>query len=277
MITELTILGREIPVYGIIGITGVCLGLAYALFSCRKFGLSRDDTLYIFVFGAIGAMIGAKLLYVIVAAGDIRADIASGELPMSVIAVKYLSGGMVFYGGMLGGLAASRYTAGRYGRRVSEFFPVLIPALALAHGIARIGCFLVGCCYGVEMDGILSVTYRHSLIAPNGTALFPVQLIEAACEIAIFIILAHMSSRIAARMTSGNAGSTCCGMNILWAYVLMYAPVRFILEFFRGDQERGFIMQLSVSQWISVVLMVAACIALASSHGKFSKEGETSP
>ena len=55
---------------------------------------------------------------------------------------RYLSGGMVFYGGFFGGVAAA-WGAAKYLRlRLSDFFPVLVPALPLVHAVGRVGCFL---------------------------------------------------------------------------------------------------------------------------------------
>ena len=244
----LMILGRAVPVYGLIGVSGICLAMAYALFSCRKFGLDRDDTAYIFVFGALGAAAGAKILYLFVSTGDIISDIQSDEMSLELVVNKYISGGMVFYGGLIGALLLAGYAAGRYGKEITDFFPVLIPGFALAHGIARIGCLLVGCCYGIEADLLFSITYHSSHIAPNDVPLLPVQAIEAVMEIVIFVVLVYAAKRAERKIS------------VLWAYILMYAPVRFCLEFLRGDEARGGLLMLSVSQWISIILVAAVLV-----------------
>lgn len=256
MISDLMILDRQIPVYGLMGILGVCLAMAYALFSCGKFGLSRDDTAYIFIFGAVGAVVGAKLLYLVVSAGAIYEDISSGNLALSSVLIKYGSGGMVFYGGFIGALAAGRYIAGRYKKDIADFMPVLVPAFALAHGTARLGCLMVGCCYGTEVSWPFSITYDSSQIAPNGVSLFPVQLVEFAGEILIFLVLVYVSRQSRRRIT------------VLYWYILMYAPMRFCLEFFRGDEARGNVMMFSVSQWISLVLIAAVLVMMYTSGKK---------
>ena len=61
----LELLGRGVPLYGLLGVLGACLGLVCALVRCPSFGLSRDDCAYLYVFGAIGAVAGAKLLYLL--------------------------------------------------------------------------------------------------------------------------------------------------------------------------------------------------------------------
>ncbi|MEI3518988.1 MAG: prolipoprotein diacylglyceryl transferase family protein [Clostridia bacterium] len=116
-----------------------------------------------------------------------------------------------------------------------DFFPALIPGFALAHGIARIGCLLVGCCYGIEADIPFSITYHSSHIAPNDVPLLPVQAIEAAVEILIF----------------------CCPCILCRAYseqgqytVDIYTSVctvRFCLEFLRGDEARGGLLMFCIA------------------------------
>lgn len=255
------IFGRAVPVYGLIGVSGMCLAMAYALFSCRKFGLDRDDTAYIFVFGALGAAAGAKILYLIVSTGDIISDILSDEMSFELIVNKYVSGGMVFYGGFIGALILAAYMAGRYGKDIVDFFPVLIPGFALAHGVARIGCLLAGCCYGIEADLPFSITYHASHIAPNDVSLLPVQAIEAVAEAAIFVVLACAAGRVARKIS------------ILWMYILMYASARFCLEFFRGDEVRGGFMMFSVSQWISMMLAAAVLVQIYISGRRNSETG----
>ena len=49
----------------------------------------------------------------------------------------------------------------------------------------------------------------------------------------------------------------------LAAYLLLYAPVRFVLEFLRGDPARGFFGPLSTSQWLSLAAAGAALAWLA--------------
>ena len=155
---------------------------------------------------------------------------------------------MVFYGGLIGALLLAGYAAGRYGKEITDFFPVLIPGFALAHGIARIGCLLVGCCYGIEADIPFSITYHSSHIAPNDVPLLPVQAIEAVMEILIFVVLVYAAKRAERKIS------------VLWAYILMYAPVRFCLEFLRGDEARGGLLMFSVSQWISIILVAAVLV-----------------
>ena len=121
---------------------------------------------------------------------------------------------------------------------------ILIPVVPLIHAIGRIGCLFAGCCYGMEYNGFGAITFHNSLFAPNNVPLFPTQIIESICNIGIFaILLVTYKKYLVTYKTIG-------------LYFILYAIVRFILEFFRGDLIRGIYFSLSTSQWISILLVV---------------------
>ena len=135
----------------------------------------------------------------------------------------------------------------------SDIASPLVAALALFHIFGRIGCFLQGCCYGIPTQKGLAVIYQRSEIAPNDIPLFPVQLIEAGAEAAIFVLLLyHLKKRIR-------------GSALTAIYLLSYGVSRFVLEFFRGDSYRGMLYGLSQSQYISILgIVVGSAIVSAS-------------
>ena len=127
-----------------------------------------------------------------------------------------------------------------------RFFPVLVPAIPLFHAFGRVGCFCAGCCYGVEAPEPWGIAFTHAVAGPNGVPLLPVQLWESGAELVIFVILLWYAARTRARE------------RLLPAYVLLYAPTRFVLEFFRGDSARRLYGPLSTSQWLSLAAIAAA-------------------
>ncbi len=115
-----------------------------------------------------------------------------------------------------------------------RLLPVLVPALPLVHAVGRVGCFAPA----AAMDGRLrplghSIHSRHC--RAQRRALLPVQLWEAGAELVIFAFLLWYAGRAA------GPGQ------MLRAYVFCYAPVRFVLEWFRGDPARGMYGPLHVS------------------------------
>ena len=121
------------------------------------------------------------------------------------------------------------------------------PGLALFHCFGRIGCFLGGCCYGVESEH--GVVFTNALIeSVNGVPRVPVQLYEAAFELALFFTLWAL---------------LCKGVlknRLLLVYLISYSVGRFILEFWRGDEYRGFIFGLSTSQIVSIIVFAVSVV-----------------
>ncbi len=130
-------------------------------------------------------------------------------------------------------------------------FDCAAPAVALAQGIGRIGCFLAGCCYGQPTDGAFGVVFRASSYAPSGVRLVPIQLVSAGLDFANFILLFVLWRK--SRLKSGSVGAV---------YIITYSVGRFLLEYFRGDLNRGAVGVLSTSQFIAVFTVLAGATML---------------
>lgn len=251
MLPFITIAGVTLPTYGILAVSGALLGLGVALLQCPRRKLSREDCAYLYVFGALGALLGAKILYLLTAVPQLTEDLAKigeGSMTGSAFAEKYLFSGMVFYGGLGGALLGSTGCARYFGLRLRDYFSVLLPALSLIHGIGRIGCFCIGCCYGVPAEW--GVTYTRSPIAPNGVPLVPVQLIEAGSVLLLGAFLLVL------------AWKEVSWSGLLGCYLALYGPLRFFLEFWRGDLYRGMGWGLSTSQWMSIPVLLTGLALL---------------
>ena len=240
----------NIPVYGLLGVTGFICGIIYLALISRKTDIKFEDAIYVYVWSAIGAMIGAKLLYIFIELPGIvytvRRIITNNHgAGLRVYAVTMISGGFVFFGGVFGGLIAAVMACRYFRYDCDRMISVIVPALPLVHAFGRVGCTLTGCCYGIESTLPTAIIYKKSRYAPNGVALFPVQPVEAICDILIFAVLVYL---VLKRKRSGH--------KILDTYLLMYSIIRFILEFFRGDDIRGHWLFLSTSQWICVFIVL---------------------
>ena len=78
---------------------------------------------------------------------------------------------------------------------MADYLDLMIPSVALAQALGRVGCFLAGCCYGRETDSCIGVVFTNSLYAPNGVKLLPTQLIMAAGDLVIMAILLLYAKR----------------------------------------------------------------------------------
>lgn len=233
--------GHFFAYYGIMTILGVAVGAGVGMLRVRQCELATIDLTLLAAIGAIGAVVGAKLLYLMVTFREIDLQRLTDWAYVSGL----MRGGFVFYGGFLGMLPALWFCNAKLKISVADYVACCIGCLPLGHAIGRVGCFLVGCCYGRPYNGIFAVTYTDSLFAPNGVPLFPVQLLEAVLEFLIAIFL----------LTYGRKWK---GLTGLYWYIFLYSLCRFLLEFLRADAARGMAAGLSTSQIISIALGAAA-------------------
>lgn len=238
--------GRLIPYYGLMIVTGILVNIPVALVQTKRFGLGMNDLITICGFCGLFGFIGAKVLYLVTAWKSIDLSRLGDINYVSSL----MSGGLVFLGGVLGVLAAVLLCRGPLNIPVRPYVGACMGCLPLGHAFGRIGCHLVGCCYGIPYEGPFAVVYEHSPFAPHGVPLFPVQLGEAAAEFLLGMGLLLFSRRLR-------------GYTALWVYLTVYSAVRFFLEFLRYDEARGGIGIVSTSQLLSVLLAAGALFCLA--------------
>lgn len=242
------VFGRQLPVYGLITVVGVGVAMLYLFLSNRSLkgrgGIPGEDLLNLVIMALVGALVGAKLLYIITIIPLLVQNWAALMAEPGVL-LELLLGGLVFYGGFIGGLLAVVWYCRKYKLPLGDTTALITPAVPLFHVFGRIGCFMAGCCWGTEVEW--GVVFHQSVGAPNGVPLLPLQLIEAGANLIIFVVLALLLRRMRRRFL------------LLPLYVLLYGALRFVLEFFRGDKIRG-VALLSTSQWISLALIAAVVI-----------------
>lgn len=242
-----------IHVFGrVIGTYGVCMAIAVLLAgfcacrSMKKYGGHWEDILIVGGIVVGMALLCGHLLYVFVTypIGQIIDMIRAGDF-------SFFGGGIVFYGGLIGGILGALLGCRVAKCTFSSLERAVVPFIPLGHAIGRVGCFMAGCCYGAPYEGPLAVHYPHAVtgLSPE-QGYFPVQLLEAALNLVIFCVL------LLVRRKKRRP------LRLLGAYIGMYGVVRFVLEFFRGDEIRGIAAGLSTSQWIAVGMVAASCLFL---------------
>ena len=212
----------------------------------RREGIRKELVAGLGLWAIIGAIIGAKLLLIL------RTLPYYMDHPSEFWSLGTLQSGGDFYGGFMGALAASMIYFARHKElprwRVADLCG---PAIALGQGIGRIGCFSAGCDYGCPTNLPWAVTFTDPAAAqivgtPLGIALHPAQLYESLSCFILFFFLVWLAGR---KRFEGQ---------IVLAYSILYAVLRFFLEFIRGDSDRGFVFNglLSTSQFVALIVII---------------------
>jgi phosphatidylglycerol---prolipoprotein diacylglyceryl transferase len=210
----------------------------------KQAGLNAEHVTNLGIYCALSAIAGAKVMMVLV---DLPYYVKN---PGEIFTLASLRAGGVFYGGLIAALGVGIWYMRKTKLPALKTADVFAPAIALGHGIGRIGCFAAGCCWGIECDRSWAVTFTNPeanrlVGVPLNIPLHPTQLYEAFAEFVIFAILYRKVRR------PHRAGS------VIALYLILYSAVRFVVEFFR-NHEQGNLWggPLDTSQWISLVLLM---------------------
>lgn len=186
----------------------------------------------------LGGILGARVAYIIANLDFYIQD------PLAIIRID--QGGLIFYGGLIGGVVAALGLARKYKEPPLSMGDFIITGVPLGHFFGRIGCFLNGCCYGspsAPLPGIKFPPGSMPFERYNGAAVHPTQIYEALLNLVIYIFLFRYYRK------SPKPGK------VLALYLLTYPPGRFLIEFLRGDP-RLRVMGLSIAQLLSLGLLI---------------------
>jgi phosphatidylglycerol---prolipoprotein diacylglyceryl transferase len=227
----------SIPAYGLILATAVLCSVWLAIHRAPQYGIDSRFAVQVTAYAVLAAIIGCRL-------GD--AVIHPAIYWHSPRGLLHAGGTFLF--GLLAGTLVVAWFAIRSGVSAWVMGDVGAPAFALGIAIGRLGCFAAGCDYGKPANLPWSVTFRNPVAnqlsgTPLGIPLHPSQLYESFYQFTLFLLILYLSRR---RVRPGA---------IIWTFALLYAAGRFVLEFFRGDADRGFWGPLSISQWLCVVFV----------------------
>lgn len=223
----------------------------------KKKGMDYDKIFNLAIWAVAGGLLGAKLLYLLTRLPDLIADPS--------LIVHCLKDGFVVYGSIIGGILGAWIYCRKSTLDFWKIFDLIVPYLALAQGIGRIGCLLAGCCYGMRVSesNPIGIVFHESAYAPNNVPLLPTQIISSVLNFLHFGILMLLSKRL----KSDGQLAGC--------YLVFYSVGRFILEYFRGDLIRGNVGTFSTSQFISIFILIAG-LFLIFALPKLGRNRETS-
>jgi len=223
----------DFPAYGTFMVLGMLLANLAGAPRAKTIGLRPAQ---VFDFGLLlvaGGVVGAHLLHVLVNLEDTFRDGLAAGLGR---ALAPWTGGLIYYGGLAGGIAVCLLYARWKRLQPLALLDFVAPLGALGLATTRIGCHLNGCCWGRPTDAFWGLVYppgspaQHSqltlgLVAAESSALpvHPVQLYETAAALAIFVVLYRAYPR---RRHGGQITA--------W-FGILYACWRLVAETLRAD------------------------------------------
>ncbi len=254
-----TVLGRSIPTYGLMMVVGLTVAFLLLYLLADRFKIDRLDACLAGLFAMVGGLLGAKFLDVLI---NLPLLLQLLREDPCIFFVALLQGGMVFWGGFIGGFVMLVIYIKKYKIPAWPMFNLFTVPTVIGHGFGRIGCFLVGCCYGcpVAKGGVI---FPHSPVAPSGIMLLPTQLIEAGFNFLLGLSLFLLSHLPRFRPY------------IAQLYLFFYPLFRFIIEFLRGDTYRGKWGPFWTSQWIAIFILGLNILLFRLQKGR--KKVERSP
>jgi phosphatidylglycerol:prolipoprotein diacylglycerol transferase len=212
--------------YGLFAAAGVLAAVLWLRRHRPGLGLTENEFWAALWLLVAGAVIGAKGLFVVLG----WRHYASGELRFWAD----FGTGFVFFGGLLGALAAALGFARWRGlgfRRGADYFAVALP---LGHALGRLGCQAQGCCAGRP---------------PH-----PVPLYEAAALLAlVFVLRAGLGRVESGRWPRGR---------VFAAYLVLYGALRFALDPLRADGAPGRLLGVTYQQALAAGVMLAGLVLL---------------
>lgn len=251
-----------IRAYGLMLGIGLVLGLLRSLKAARRQGVNQEHVLDLVFYSLIAGVLMAHVASVLLELPYYAAH------PREIFSLTSGLRGLSFHGGFIGALGAVLIYTRRKRLNFMSMVDLLTPALALAYGITRIGCFLNGCCYGVPTSLPWGVRfYADGVPGALTPPSHPTQLYSFAISLVIFAILVSIEKR---RKFVGQ---------VFYSYLALYSIYRFLIEFLRrGVTAEVAYGGLTQAQWVSVLMLIVGAVLLwrGSRRAQPSPETQTS-
>lgn len=155
--------------------------------------------------------------------------------------INLITAGLSSYGGAIG-LIISVYIFNKiYNKRKEIMYTSYILSLPLTYSIAKFACFAVGCCHGINYNGIFSVQYEKW----NYVNMFPIQLVESIIFLTIFCIILILYKKYKYKY--------CIELTVISS-----ALSKFVLDYLRASHINKI---LSVNQIISLIFIILFSIS----------------
>ncbi len=232
----------KFPIYAFTILIALISNIIVVLFTSKKSKFTKKEILCMLIYENIGIVIGAKIFTFLLN-------------PEKGFNFNKL--GLSSYGALFGSILFLLLFSFQFKKSIKKIITIFAPSFPLMYSIGKVGCFIVGCCYGIKYNGFGKVVYHYSKIAPNGVTLFPIQLVESVLFLLIFIYMLNCYvKKKRNEKTILNA-------------VIMCSSAKFIFDFFRMSHVY---VLISINQIISVCFIIISLFLKTKIHFSLNKK-----
>jgi phosphatidylglycerol:prolipoprotein diacylglycerol transferase len=216
-----------IRTYGFLLALAFVSGIWFSARRAKKSGLGIDWIPDLSLIILISAIVGSRFFYVIYHLEEFQGRILDMINPIQSTGEIGI-GGLSMFGGLVLAIICGIVYVHIKKLNVWRIADMVAPSIMLGLGIARIGCFLNGCCFGLPSESCLAVVFPYN--SPAGymypdTSIFPIQLVASLGGFLIFGLLLLLEK------FKSFDGFT------FWLMLMLYSMARFTIDFFRYYEE----------------------------------------
>jgi phosphatidylglycerol:prolipoprotein diacylglycerol transferase len=238
--------------YGVMMLVAFVAGLSWMYLDRARYGFTGPQVLQAGLLGFAGGIIGGRLGYVLLNLEDYMGQPGA--------AFDLWRGGMSWHGGVAGGMLVLLVATRFMGVSFARVFDLAAPGVAVGYALARIGCFLNGCCYGHACDLPWAVTFPQlsSTSAPP-VPVHPTQLYSVAGTLLFTLPVLLWTTRWLQKPFSRFLG-----------FLVLSSIVRIVVEFFRRGATGEIyapLPALTVAQAASIAIILVAGAAIVIREG----------
>jgi phosphatidylglycerol---prolipoprotein diacylglyceryl transferase len=230
--------GLAVHWYGLLVAIGFLAGLWTASRRGPLAGVSAERVLDAGPWIIVGALVGARMLFVI----SYWEEAFAGKPFYEVFMIHH--GGLVYYGGLIGASLGTVLFCMIKRVKLWVLADVMAPSIALGNMFGRLGCFFNGCCYGAPSALPWAISYPPSYDGIPSAPVHPTQIYDSLFNLLLYVGLAWLFRR---RKFDGQVFAVC---------LLGYAVMRSIVELFRGDYAERYLGVITPAHMVSVLVLI---------------------
>lgn len=236
--------GLHITSWGVCFVIGVFICIKLGEIRGKKYNTTTRTIGDLAVVLILSGVVGGRLFYVI---EDIN---YYSTHPIEII--KVWEGGLIFYGGLIFGIIGGIIFLRRKKLSVSHFMDLIAPIVPIGLAVARVGCFLNGCCFGKETKSLWGIEFPPNSYPTMevGGKIYPTQLWSSVIGVGIFFVLQQIEKK--GKYKKGG---------LFFLFLLLYSGWRVVVDYFRYYTETAYIIKgITHNQLISITMFITALL-----------------